>query len=405
MSTTGKGFRYPVYTDTPDVPRDLERLAEDVDAYLDAHPGPQGDPGPAATVAIGTVTTVASTSPAVVSNSGTSTNAVFNFTIPRGVDGVIGGPGPANSLSINPTITGAAGTQASVVISGTAPSQTLTFTIPKGDTGATGATGAKGDTGAQGPAAATISVGSTATGNAGTNASVTNSGTSSAVVLNFTIPRGATGATGAAGANGATGPAGADGITPTLYPLTTPISLNIPNGPSDGVDSHWYPLGSGISNLGIIAAGGGTAKYWKDIYSTGTVRAASVIATGNMYIQTSTIVSSDRDAKNSISSSDLGLDFINSLNPVSYKYNVGGITYTPNEDGSHTETPVAGVRKHYGLIAQEVKEALDLAGVEDFGGWVNQADDTQALRYEEFIAPLIKAVQELTARVKAIEEA
>ena len=66
---------------------------------------------------------------------------------------------------------------------------------------------------------------------------------------------------------------------------------------------------------------------------------------------------------------------------------------------------MAGVRKHYGLIAQEVKEALDKAGVEDFGGWVNQEDNTQALRYEEFIAPLIKAVQELSARIKAIEEA
>jgi hypothetical protein len=31
------------------------------------------------------------------------------------------------------------------------------------------------------------------------------------------------------------------------------------------------------------------------------------------------------------------------------------------------------------------------------------SDSEQALRYEEFIAPLIKAVQELTARVKSLE--
>lgn len=43
-------------------------------------------------------------------------------------------------------------------------------------------------------AAATVSVGSTTTGAAGTSASVTNSGTSSAAVFNFTIPRGDTGA-------------------------------------------------------------------------------------------------------------------------------------------------------------------------------------------------------------------
>lgn len=48
------------------------------------------------------------------------------------------------------------------------------------------AKGDKGDTG-------TMTVGSTTTGNPGTDASVTNSGTSTAAVWNFTIPRGATG--------------------------------------------------------------------------------------------------------------------------------------------------------------------------------------------------------------------
>jgi hypothetical protein len=61
------------------------------------------------------------------------------------------------------------------------------------------------------------------------------------------------------------------------------------------------------------------------------------------------------------------------------------------------------------LIAQEVKQAVDDSDVEDFGGWVisdvNDSEGQQALRYEEFISPLIKAVQELTARVKALEEA
>ena len=64
-------------------------------------------------------------------------------------------------------------------------------------------TGDKGDTGSAG-AAATIAVGSTSTGNAGSNASVTNSGSSSAATFDFTIPRGDTGATGPAGADGKT---------------------------------------------------------------------------------------------------------------------------------------------------------------------------------------------------------
>lgn len=56
--------------------------------------GPQGPAGPAgaaATVAVGTVTTGAPGSNAMVTNSGTSSAAILNFTIPRGADGSNGG--------------------------------------------------------------------------------------------------------------------------------------------------------------------------------------------------------------------------------------------------------------------------------------------------------------------------
>ena len=56
-----------------------------------------------------------------------------------------------------------------------------------------------------------VTVGKTTTGAAGTNASVTNSGTESALVLDFTIPAGATGATGPQGPKGETGATGAKG--------------------------------------------------------------------------------------------------------------------------------------------------------------------------------------------------
>ena len=46
MPNTGKGFSYPNYSDTPDVPRDLQDLANDIDAYLTANPGPSGPSGP-----------------------------------------------------------------------------------------------------------------------------------------------------------------------------------------------------------------------------------------------------------------------------------------------------------------------------------------------------------------------
>ena len=76
----------------------------------------------------------------------------------------------------------------------------------KGDTGATGATGSAG----------TVTIGTTVTGSAGGNASVSNSGTSSDAVLNFTLPKGASGTAGIQGSIGLTGATGAAGDNATI---------------------------------------------------------------------------------------------------------------------------------------------------------------------------------------------
>ena len=58
-----------------------------------------------------------------------------------------------------------------------------------------------------------VEIGTTTTGPAGSNASVTNSGTPENAILNFTIPQGATGPKGDIGETGATGPKGDTGAT------------------------------------------------------------------------------------------------------------------------------------------------------------------------------------------------
>lgn len=55
--------------------------------------GPKGDQGDAATIAVGTTTTVENGTPAAVTNAGTSGAAVLNFTIPAGPTGPQGPPG------------------------------------------------------------------------------------------------------------------------------------------------------------------------------------------------------------------------------------------------------------------------------------------------------------------------
>jgi len=146
------------------------------------------------TVAVGTTTTGAPGTNASVVNSGTAQDMVLDFTIPRGEKGESGDDGAAATIAVGTVATGLPGTNAIITNSGTSSAAVFDFTIPRGDKGEQGIQGIPGS-------AATISVGSTTTGAAGTSASVTNSGTSSAAVLDFVIPQGVKGDTGATGAN------------------------------------------------------------------------------------------------------------------------------------------------------------------------------------------------------------
>lgn len=191
-------------------------------AVLSVELGTPGAQGPAATIAVGTTSTLSPGAAATVVNAGTSSAAVFNFGIPAGLKGDTGNTGAtgaAATIAVGSTSTGAAGSSASVANSGTSSAAVFDFTIPRGDKGDKGDTGNTGATGSQGPAgtAATATAGTTTTGAPGTSASVVNAGTSSAAVFNFTIPRGDVGATGATGATGAVGPGVAAGGSTGMF--------------------------------------------------------------------------------------------------------------------------------------------------------------------------------------------
>lgn len=168
-----------------------------------------GGGGGGATVAVGTTTTGAPGSNASVTNSGTSTAAIFNFTIPAGATGATG-PGFAyqgvwsssTSYALRDVVTFNGSSYVALQAGTNQNPGTATaywsVLASKGDQGTTGTAGTNG-------AAATVAVGTTTTGAAGSNASVTNSGSSSAAVFNFTIPTGATGAAGTNGTNGTNG--------------------------------------------------------------------------------------------------------------------------------------------------------------------------------------------------------
>ena len=55
-----------------------------------------------------------------------------------------------------------------------------------------------------------------------------------------------------------------------------------------------------------------------------------------------------------------------------------------------------------GFIAQDVKSVADELGT-TFSGWTEDIDTRQELQYSKFVVPLVKAVQELSAKVEELE--
>lgn len=153
-----------------------------------------------------------------------------------------------------------------------------------------------------------------------------------------------------------------------------------------------YPNDSGQTDLGM------TDRKWKNIYAT------------NGVIQTS-----DRNEKNTIVdlTTEKAEALIYGLRPSTYKMNEG-----------------TSGRTHWGMISQDIEELLKNLGwtSKDFAGFIKspkQVEITEdengnkleepiidtieneysyALRYDEFIAPLIKVVQAQNERILKLEE-
>lgn len=182
----------------------------------------------------------------------------------------------------------------------------------------------------------------------------------------------------------------------------------------------------GRAGLGFAGVGntflGWFAGNQTATYDNCTVLGSQTAVTGSNQVQlgnsaTTTYVygtvqnRSDERDKADIRDTVLGLDFIEKLRPVDYKWDMrdyykvideetGEITYL-EKDGSKI-----GKRFHHGLIAQEVEALISKTGI-DFGGFqdhsISGGDDILSIGYDELIAPLIKAVQELSLKVKDLE--
>ncbi len=109
----------------------------------------------------------------------------------------------------------------------------------------------------------------------------------------------------------------------------------------------------------------------------------------NAFIKIAWTVTSDARDKTSTSAIPHGLTFVNALQPKSYRFK------TSRED----DTPIGPVR--YGFLAQDI---LPLEGDSPV---VINSDDPDNLKYnsDALVPILVKAIQELTTRVQALENA
>jgi len=156
------------------------------------------------------------------------------------------------------------------------------------------------------------------------------------------------------------------------------ICIGVDSNPSAADGGNQIVIGSSTTGLGNNYAVIGNANVTRlYVASDG---AGVLYANG-------TIQTSDKRLKENIKDTDLGLDFINKLRPVKYNY------IKDKQDG----------KTKYGIIAQEVQEVLKESNNEDFAG-IKDSDEYLGADYNQFIAPLMKAVQELSTRIVQLEK-
>ena len=144
-------------------------------------------------------------------------------------------------------------------------------------------------------------------------------------------------------------------------------------------------------------------------------KAGSDSITINYTTQTGWSDVSDAGLKKNISDSSLGLAFINAIRPVTFNFkqreDLDGSE--PDEisamidprDGEDNPLPGKTTELISGFIAQEVKAALDASGTASVAnsGWSQSPTGVERLASGQFVMPLVKAVQELSAQVAGLE--
>ena len=174
-------------------------------------------------------------------------------------------------------------------------------------------------------------------------------------------------------------------------------------GSSAGASSlylGYQAYGSGNSDEIILTGSGNPVSAGSDAFTFGKNgnRVYNQFNSNNNWTH-----SSDERMKKNIQNETLGLSFINRLRPVTYNFRLPS-EYPedfPYYDAEN-KNPKTDQLQH-GILAQEVKAAMTAEGNDTFNGYQLANDGVHSVSESNFVYPMIKAMQELSAKVDALE--
>jgi hypothetical protein len=170
------------------------------------------------------------------------------------------------------------------------------------------------------------------------------------------------------------GPAVIDQTSATFTDVVL-LVRQLQDGPSN-TGYNLLVLQSGSANTNRFVVRGDGLTY--SSYITGGATTLSVDGSGNI-IRTP----SDERLKTDIQNIEYGLDSVNALRPVTHTW---------------IDTERYGSGRQIGMIAQEVAQVLP-----EVVSAANDADHTLSLDYQKVVPVLVKAIQELSARIAILE--
>jgi hypothetical protein len=161
---------------------------------------------------------------------------------------------------------------------------------------------------------------------------------------------------------------------------------------------------TGSNNLCLGHASGVASQPGGAITTGSNVIAIGDSSSANAHIQIDWTVASDKRDKTDVTPLDMGLSFINRLEPVTYKWDKRA-KYEEGEtpDGTHKESWT-----DVGFLAQDVEEIEAEFGhkIEDetnLTTYMSEDKDAYGLTYAKFVPMLVKSVQELSAQVDELK--